>query len=61
MIRRLAGVLGIGAVCVSAIAAQAPQADGPTLQPLLLVPKVVWRCPSLLAMSRKDRPWIKAA
>jgi len=34
MIRRLAGVLGIGAVCVSAIAAQAPQADGPTLQPL---------------------------
>jgi hypothetical protein len=34
MIRRLAGVAGIGALFVSVIAGQAPQGDGPTLQPL---------------------------
>jgi len=34
MIRHVIGLLGVGAFCVSAMAAQAPQGDAPTLQPL---------------------------
>jgi hypothetical protein len=34
MIRHVAGVIGVGVLCFSAVVAQSPTSDGPTLQPL---------------------------